>query len=150
MFIYIFHKNDFYWIEFILLKIKKLLIITNNADTLLSNSVSWKFVQKANGQAVLVLALGENGKLWFLLISLLVHHRNSHITLRSLLSRAKLKNNVNIIFNQQCRAKFASWTGWDEVKYNYEPNYVLYLFVLFWYYCICILSRTSCTEVLVA
>ena len=132
-----------YWIELILLKVKKLLIITNNADTLLSNSVSRKFVQKANGQAVQVLALGENRE------SLLVHHRNSHITLLSLLSRAKSKNNVNIIFNQQCRAKFASWTGWDEVRYNYEPNYVLYLFVLFWYYCICILSRTCCTEVLV-
>ena len=132
-----------YWIELILLKVKKLLIITNNADTLLSNSVSRKFVQKANGQAVQVLALGENGE------SPLVHHRNSHITLLSLLSRAKSKNNVNIIFNQQCRAKFASWTGWDEVRYNYEPNYVLYLFVLFWYYCICILSRTCCTEVLV-
>ena len=132
-----------YWIELILLKVKKLLIITNNADTLLSNSVSRKFVQKANGQAVQVLALGENGE------SLLVHHRNSHITLLSLLSRAKSKNNVNIIFNQQCRAKFASWTGWDEVRCNYEPNYVLYLFVLFWYYCICILSRTCCTEVLV-
>ena len=34
-------------------------------------------------------------------------------------------------------------TGWNEVRYNY----VLYLFVSFWYYYICILSKSSRTEV---
>ena len=46
---------------------KELLLITKEADTLLYSSVSWTSVQnfKANGQAILVLALGKHNKLWF-------------------------------------------------------------------------------------
>ena len=46
---------------------RKILIITKNADTLLYSSLSWNSEQifKANGLAVLVLALEEHDKLWF-------------------------------------------------------------------------------------
>ena len=59
-------------------KNKELLTIAKNADTIFCSSVLWNSVQnfKTNEQAVLVLALEEHN-LWFLLISLLVHHQNS-------------------------------------------------------------------------
>ena len=59
-------------------KNKELLTITGSSDTLLYSSISWNSVQnlKANGQALLVLALGEHGTIWFLLISLPVHYQN--------------------------------------------------------------------------
>ena len=64
-------------------KNKELLIITKNADTHLYISDLENSAQnfKANGQAVLLLALGEHGNLWFLIILLLVHHQNSPDTL---------------------------------------------------------------------
>ena len=43
----------------------------------------------------------------------------------------------------QLRGTFACWTGRNGVRYNY----VLYLFVSFWYYYTFILSRSSRTEV---
>ena len=43
----------------------------------------------------------------------------------------------------QLRGTFACWTGWNGVRYNY----VLYLFVSFWYYYTFILSRSSRTEI---
>ena len=63
-------------------KNKELLTITQIADMLLYSSDSWNSVQnfKANGRAVLVLALGEHDSLWLLLILLLVQHQNSPVT----------------------------------------------------------------------
>ena len=52
-------------------KNKELLTITKNVDTLLYSSVLRNSV----------LAVGEHNNLWFLLISLLVHHQNSPDTL---------------------------------------------------------------------
>ena len=50
-----------------------------NKNYFLYNSLLRNFVQnfRANRQAVLVLALEENDNLWFIIISLLVHHQNS-------------------------------------------------------------------------
>ena len=64
-------------------KNNELLTVTKNAGTLLYFSVFRNSLQnlRASGQAVLVLALGEHDNLWFLLISLLVHHQNSPGTL---------------------------------------------------------------------
>ena len=63
-------------------KNKELLTITQIADMLLYSSDSWNSVQnfKANGRAVLVLALGEHDSLWLLLILFLVQHQNSPVT----------------------------------------------------------------------
>ena len=46
-------------------------------------------------------------------------------------------------YRQEWRTTFACWTGWNGVRYNY----IFYLFVSFWYCYICILSRSSRTEV---
>ena len=57
-FIYIFHKNELFWIKLIFLKKRELLIITKNTDTRSYSSLSSNSVQnfKANGQAVPVQA----------------------------------------------------------------------------------------------
>ena len=57
-------------------KNRELLIITKNSYTLLYSSLSWNSVQnfKSNGQAVLVLPLGEHENLWFSLILHTVYH----------------------------------------------------------------------------
>ena len=74
-FLHIFHKNDFF-LDQTYFKNRELLIVTKKVDTLLYSSLSWNYVQnlKANGQAVLLLALREHDNLWFSLIMLPVHH----------------------------------------------------------------------------
>ena len=64
-------------------KNKNLQTLTKNADTLLHSSVLWNSVQnfKANRKAALVLARREHDNLWFLLVSLLLHHQNSPDTI---------------------------------------------------------------------
>ena len=49
------------------------------------------------------------------------------------LKRGKLENNVNVVFNSNEEKHL--FTKLDEM-----------VFVSFWYYHICILSRSSCTE----
>ena len=75
----IFHKNELFWINSILLKIKNYKQLQKNMETLLHSSVLWIF--KVIRQAFLVLALGEHDNLWFLLISPVVHDHNSFNTL---------------------------------------------------------------------
>ena len=60
-----------------------------------------------------------------------------YILNRKKLKKAKLENNVNVVFNsnkeQYC---LINWMRWGMIK-----------FVSFWYYYICIPSRSSHTEV---
>ena len=61
------------------------------------------------------------------------------------LKRANLENSVNVQKQppEMLYNKSFSKTGWNGVRHNY----VSYLFVSFWYHYICILSRSSRTEV---
>ena len=64
-FLFIFHKNELFWIKLILIKMKNYQQFKKNADNPLHSSFLWNPVQKfkANAQAVLVLALREHRNL---------------------------------------------------------------------------------------
>ena len=79
-----FCKSELLWtIVVFSFKNKELLTKTKNGNSFLYSSVSWNSVQnfKAHGQSILVTALEEHDKLWFLLISILVHRQNPLDTL---------------------------------------------------------------------
>ena len=113
----------------------------------MSRNSNWRFsIKKAVFKNFTIFT--EKFFCWSLFLKKLFQDRCSAVNITKFLRTFISKNIYEWLLlkcglQQQWGATFPGKTGWNRVRYSY----ILYLFVLFWYYCICILSKSVHAEV---